>query len=345
MTTGNAAIPFLNSTSFELENAEEEEAEVRATTPIQSPFVSVYESIQGEGDYDDPVREAYATIVNNLYDEEFDEALFELMTDVRNLHQNHLASGYSSSEADRVVTQHFSQLVRESEAMVDAVAREFGSRDGTGLVESEIESFFGQYSPSGQIDPEFENFFGKLLKKVGSAVKGVAKGIAKIGLGPILNKIKALIKPLLNKVLQKAIGKLPEAIQPAAQKLAEKLGFAAPKVAEPATAAGGDAAIPPENAGSPVQAAAGSDLATMQQEFDEQIAGALLAQDEAELDMEAALCGAIPPRSRLLSSLILMMLATDSFKSSITSSQARVPSLTSRTSCLQFYLHSVLACV
>ena len=178
------------------------------------------------------------------------------MTDVRNLHQNHLASGYSSSEADRVVTQHFSHLVRESEAMVDAVAREFGSRDGTGLVESEIESFFGQYSPSGQIDPEFENFFGKLLKKVGSAVKGVAKGIAKIGLGPILNKIKALIKPLLNRVLQKAIGKLPEAIQPAAQKLAEKLGFAAPKVAEPATAAGGDAAIPPENAGSPVQAAA-----------------------------------------------------------------------------------------
>src|SRR4029077_10208144 len=96
------------------------------------------------------------------------------------------------------------------------------------------------------------------------------------------------IKPLLNRVLQKAIGKLPEAIQPAAQKLAEKLGFAAPKAAEPATAAGGGGAIPPENAGSPVQAAAGSDLATMQQEFDEQIAGALLAQDEAELDMEAA---------------------------------------------------------
>ena len=116
----------------------------------------------------------------------------------------------------------------------------------------------------------------------------------KIGLGPILNQIKALIKPLLDQVLQKAIGKLPEAVQPVAQKLAEKLGFSAPKPAEPATRtsdpsdAGGDAAIPPENAGAPVQATAGSDLATMQQEFDEQIAEALLAQDEVEFNLEVA---------------------------------------------------------
>ena len=53
------------------------------------------------------------------------------------------------------------------------------------------------------------------------------------------------------------------------------------------------------------------DLATMQQEFDEQIAGALLAQDEAELDMEERYCGAVPLWSRLLSSLISMMRATN----------------------------------
>lgn len=78
MTAGNAQVSFLNSTSSVFENADEEEAEVRATTPIQSPFVSVYESIQGEGDYHDPFRKAYAIIVDNRYDEEFDEALFEL---------------------------------------------------------------------------------------------------------------------------------------------------------------------------------------------------------------------------------------------------------------------------
>jgi len=295
MTVGHASAPFLDSKSFITEESEAQEPELRSTLPVRSPFISVYEMAEGESAVDDPVREAYSTLVNELYDEEFDEALFELATDARNLHQDHLASGYSSNEADRLVTQRFSQLARESEAMVDAVAREFGSRDGAGIVEREIESFLEQYSPSVQIDPAFENFFGKLFKKVGKAVKSVAKGIAKIGLGPILNRIKALINPLLNQVLQKAIGKLPEPVQPAAQKLAEKLGFAAPKPAEPAMAvvgdssgAGGDSAIPPESVGSPVQATAGSDPTTMQKEFDEQVAAAMLAPDEVELNMEVA---------------------------------------------------------
>ena len=123
----------------------------------------------------------------------------------------------------------------------------------------------------------------------------VAKGIAKVGLGPILNKIKALIKPLLNNVLQKAIGKLPESVRPAAQKLAEKFGFAAPKPAEPPagapadqSGAGGDAATPPEAGGAPVQDAAGGDVAAVQQEFDQGIAEALLAEDEDELNLELA---------------------------------------------------------
>ena len=211
------------------------------------------------------------------------------------MHQDQLASGTPVSEADRIVTQHFSDLIRESEAMVDAAAQEFGSRDTTSLAEGEIEMFFEHYSPSVQVDPTFENWLGKLVKKVGKAVKKVAKVAAKIGLGPILNKIKALIRPLLNQVLQKAIGKLPESVRPIAQKLAEKLGLAAPKPAEPPAAApteqpgaGGDAANPPDTGGAPVQAAAGGDIAAAQQEFDQGIAEAMLAEDEAELELEVA---------------------------------------------------------
>lgn len=296
MTSGNASIPFLDFKSFIAEEAEPQEPGTRKTPAVSSPFISVYESAEGENIVDDPVREAYATIVGELYDEEFDEALFELLTDARNLHYDHLTSGYSAGEADRLVTQHFSQLVRESEAMVDAIAREFGTRDETVIVDREIESFLERYLASASIEPSFENFLGKMFKKVGRAVKAVAgkawQGIKKIGLGPILNRIKALIKPMLDQVLQKAIGKLPEAVQPVAQKLAEKLGFSMPKPATGATSApsdaGGDVAIPPENAGAPVHAAAGSDLATMQQEFDEQIAEALLAQDEVEFNLEVA---------------------------------------------------------
>jgi hypothetical protein len=296
MSVGHASTPFVDFSSFKSEEeAETQEPEVRSALTVRSPFVSVYESVEGESGFDDPVRQAYSSLVDELYDEEFDEALFELLTDVRSMHQDQLASGTSSSEADQIVTQHFSALVRESEAMVDAVAREFGSRDQTGIAESEIETFFDQYSASAQIDPSFENFFGKLMKKVAKVAGKVAKGIAKVGLGPILNKIKALIKPLLNNVLQKAIGKLPESVRPAAQKLAEKFGFAAPKPAEPPagapaapSAAGGDAATPPEAAGSPVQDAAGGDLAAAQEEFDQGIAEALLAEDETELELEVA---------------------------------------------------------
>ncbi|MCA1636674.1 MAG: hypothetical protein LC802_24150 [Acidobacteria bacterium] len=147
MTVGNAQSPFLNLSSFEIGEAEAQAVEVRATAPVSSPFVSVYESIEGEGDYDDPAHEAFSTVVNDLYDEEFDEALFELMTDVRNLHQDHLTSGHTQAEADKLVTQHVSQLTRECEAMVDAMSREFGNRDESTIVEREVESFVGAYAP------------------------------------------------------------------------------------------------------------------------------------------------------------------------------------------------------
>lgn len=294
MTVGNVSAPFLDFKSFITEETDAEEHELRPTPAARSPFVSVYESEDGERAFNDPNREAYSTFVNELHDEEFDEALFELLTDARNMHQDHLASGYSRSEADRLVTQRFSQLTREAEGMVDTIAREFTSRDKTGMADGEIENFFEQYISTSHIEPAFENWLRKVFKKAGKVVKKVAQGVAKIGLGPILNKIKALIRPLLNRVLQKAIGKLPEAVQPVAQKLAEKLGFAAPKPAEPAAGVASDPsasagmAIPPENAGAPVQDAAGADLASAQEEFDSGIAEAFLAEDEVELNMEIA---------------------------------------------------------
>lgn len=301
MTVTNARAPFLDFQSFAVAEAEAVEPEVRSLPASRSPFISVYELVEGESTYDDPVREAYAEIVNELHDEEFDEALFELQAHARALHDDHLSSGASRDEADRALTQHFSQLVREAESMVDAVAHEFGTRDQTKIVESELEAFAERYSSSMTLDPEFENFFGKLFKKVTNVVKNVAGkalgGLTMLGLRPILNRLKRLVRPLLNKVLQKAIGKLPVAVQPAAQMLARKLGFAAPapapaQAAADATAndAGGvtNSAAQPSDIGSPVQPAAGDEPGALQQEFDEQIAQMMLAQDEAELDMEVA---------------------------------------------------------
>ncbi len=100
--------------------------------PPWTPFLSVVESSNGNHyEAEQPLREEYAALVNDLYDEEFDEALFELQTSARGLHQDYLASGHSTAAADRVITQHFAELMRESEAMVDAMARELGARPGS----------------------------------------------------------------------------------------------------------------------------------------------------------------------------------------------------------------------
>ena len=70
--------------------------------------------------------------------------------------------------------------------------------------------------------------------------------------------------------------------------LAQKLGLVSAASAAPAAAADATQPAAPASSDSAVQDAAGQDAATTQQELDEQLAGAVLAQDEVELNMEAA---------------------------------------------------------
>src|SRR5688572_25281912 len=74
---GNARSPFLDVQSF-LDEEMEAARPIPAGVPAWSPFLSVYEAANGASHADHPLREAYATLVNDLYDEEFDETLFEL---------------------------------------------------------------------------------------------------------------------------------------------------------------------------------------------------------------------------------------------------------------------------
>ncbi|HEU4887776.1 MAG TPA: hypothetical protein VFV49_07825, partial [Thermoanaerobaculia bacterium] len=299
MAEGNVATPFLEMRSFVREDSEVFPSE--ALTPaIGSPFVSVYE-LDGHREFFDPEQEAYTTLVQDLYDEEFDEALFELMVSARGLHEEHMVSSAQSVEGERLLNQHFNQLIRESEGAVTAFEREFGAREVTSLSESELDAFAEGYASSTPLNPEFEEFFGKLKKKLSGLAKkavGFAKKAGsfalKLGLGPVLNKLKGLIKPLLNKVLQMAIGKLPEAVRPAAQQLADRIFNRQPKSADggaPADAAASSSdasAAPAEDAGAGAQAAAGANVTDIQQEFDQQVANLFLAADEVELELEVA---------------------------------------------------------
>jgi len=294
VTIINARAPFLDLSSFSVEEAPP--PEVRLAAPAHSPFLSVYELDDGEVLQNDTLREAYALLMHELHDEEFDEALFELQCHGRAMHDGQLANGKSRTDADRLVAQHFSQLIHASEAMVDSMAREFAPREQAGIVDQEIDAFVQAYRPSDSLDPEFENFFGTLVSKIGRAAKTAAgkawQGIKKVALGPFFNQIKRAIRPILKRVLEWAIGKLPVPLQPVAQRLAQKLGFSQAQPAPASTDSAGSTSAapsaPPDSAGSPVQAAAGDDAASPQQELNEHIAVALLAQDEVELELEAA---------------------------------------------------------
>lgn len=309
MTAATVRAPFLDFASFDAEAAPPP-TPMRAPAPSRSPFLSVYEldGQAAEPPYDDPAREAYATLVNELHDEEFDEALYELESHARGLHDQQLAQGASRDEADRMLARHFSQLVEESEAMVAAMAQRFAARDEASLMEPEFDAFVDGYTPSAPMAPEFENFFGSLLRKVGKVAKAAAgaawKGIKAVALGPIFGQLRKLLRPIIDMVLKRAIGALPAPLQPVARKLAEKLGLAqpasapAPASVAPAASGAPDAAAidaaaaaaaePAEASTAGIAAPAGADAPGAQEAFNELIGSAFLAQSEDELNLDAA---------------------------------------------------------
>src|SRR5262245_38195099 len=205
MPIATARTPFLDFNSFSAEEPQEAPPPFRTPGPDRSPFLSVYELGEGEIAQNDPVREAYASLMNELHDEEFDEALYELECRARAMHDEQLAAGKPRDDADRLVTQHFAQLISATEAAVDAVAREFAPREQAGISEQEVEAFIQEYQAPERLDPEFENLFGGILRKVGSVVKSAAgkawQGIKKVALGPMLRLIKTAFKEIMKRVL------------------------------------------------------------------------------------------------------------------------------------------------
>lgn len=276
--------PFLDTIGFageEPEPAQQREAPVNGHR-LETPFRSVYELEDRDG-LIEPEAETFAPFLAELYDEEFDEAVFELINEAADLYETRFqgelgASGAQAIEAERLLEQHFAPLVREAETLLETMADGAAQHDLGAMSETELEAFFAQYQPShARLSPSFENFLGKLknvAKKALNAAKTVGKAALTLGFGPILNKLKGLIKPLLKKVLQIAIKKLPVALQPHAQKLAQRLPFLKETLEEAAFEEGNDTT---------------QDVSEIQYEFDAQIAHLLYAEDG--MQQEVALAG------------------------------------------------------
>lgn len=292
MAQGNVATPFLDLRSFVREETDVFASEAPSPA-LASPFVSVYE-MEGRPELVDPEQEAGATLAQELYDEEFDEALFELMVSARALHEEHLVSGTPGVDSERLLVQHFAPLVREAEAAVDAFGRAFGSREVSGLSDGELDAFAESYAPAASVGPEFEEFLGKFAKKLAKGVKGIARKAGQLALnatlGPALAQVKALAGPLLERVLKTAVERLPESLRPAARQLAERIAGRRPAAGRAADSAG-STAPPDATAAADATAAsppAGAGATEIQQEFDRQLAHLLTASDQVEMELEVA---------------------------------------------------------
>jgi len=280
----NNQAPFLDVSSFMTEEESRNVIEGETSVPAVSPFLTFYESESGGGPAD-PEAEEYVAFLNELYDEELNEGLSTLADEAAAIYETRFTNEQEDPQtigyqAERLLTQHFAPLAAEAETMFGSLARELGQRDITTLNEDEIGAIVDRYHPSVELQPNFEEFLGGLKKFVSKVAKKAVnlakKGIsaaAKLGLGPILEKLKALVRPLLKRVIQTAIGKLPMQLQPMARKLAERLPFLKEFEESYETA--------------PLGAEAG-EVAGIQHEFNQQVATLLFAPTEVEQDLEVA---------------------------------------------------------
>ena len=229
----NFQSPFLDVTSFPRQQSEtvEDNASPVALSS-SSPFVSVYAMENGQASFD-PESEEFIQFLGELNDEEFDDAVFELINEASTLYEDRFSHEYrdinsQSIGAERFLLEHFAPLEHELETLLDYMIDDIEKRDFEAMTEADIEAFIDSYQPTRELSPNFENFggwFKKKLKKAAKWAKKKAKGLAAKAFKAALKKIKGYLKPLLKKILTFAIGKLPKKYQGMANLLRKKLGY------------------------------------------------------------------------------------------------------------------------
>jgi hypothetical protein len=274
--------PFLDVRSFVTEETGRDGITDETSGPLSNPFLSLYDS-EASGEAVNPEDEEYVAFLNELYDEEFDGAMSALADEATALFEVQFPQegedprsvGY---QAERYLDQHFAPLVAEAEAMFETLAAEFARRDPNALTNDEIETLIDGYQASSELAPNFEEFFGKLkkafkkvAKKAVSLAKKGVRAVAKLGLGPVLAKLRRLVKPLIKRVIRTAIGRLPYQLQPLAKRLVGRLPFLKEQEAsnEPAAEVGETC-----------------EVAEIQFEFNRQVADLLFADTETQQDLE-----------------------------------------------------------
>jgi hypothetical protein len=169
--------PFLDVRSFTEEEIPARMAESPARAGPGSPFLAVYEL--EEGTRLDSQTEEYVSFLNELYDEQFNEALSNLVDEAAAIYQTTFANeredphtvGY---QAERLLDQHFAPLVAEAETMVRTLATELGQRDPNSLSEDEVETIVDRRESSTleSIAPGTCSWLSSMPSRVSTMMRG-----------------------------------------------------------------------------------------------------------------------------------------------------------------------------
>jgi hypothetical protein len=210
-----------------------------AAYDMESPFLPEYGTSQGQAD---ARAEAFADLLGELYDQEFEEAVTDLVHEASALAEERFSfeAGDPAAErleAERGVRDYLSPLAMECEAMVDRVAQGVAEADLTTMSEAELDQFLDRFAPAPtSLPPTLDQFGGSFFRKIKKGVQGAVK-LAKKGvalakkLSPVhllLDRLKGFVRPLLERVLKFAINKLPVSLRPLAGQLAKRFLGVAP---------------------------------------------------------------------------------------------------------------------
>lgn len=225
ITNGPTASPFVDDSPVANPVA-------RATMPMvfETPF---------RGEHDGFAR-AETTFARELYesleDPGFAEALEDLAEEVRASVPSGMSEVVVHQSTEIALRHRLHPVLRRAHGHIDRLGRVIGHRDIASVQEHELYVEEHELDAEDAGSPAMEQFISALKNKLTKAVKGavravksgISKGVqavAKVALGPLLDRLKRIVKPLLDRVLGWALDKLPPQYREAARGLAQKLGL------------------------------------------------------------------------------------------------------------------------
>ncbi|HRH48111.1 MAG TPA: hypothetical protein PLP23_05155 [Panacibacter sp.] len=224
--------PFADEAAMETATEQNEAAaqynneQYAAYTPFSNEFEKV-DTTQSEFEADEKEQQYYE-ILDELYDREFETAVYNMVNEMRENFMSYEAENPFVNEAQtaQLASQYLQPVLNEANNLFNEMATVLETMPIQQMSETELEAALDNiYSQrESNLTPAQEFFIKKLHNKGKAAAKATAKkkGGGKI-LKKVFEKLGPIVKPLIEKVLNLALNKLPPDVRKIAKEFAKKL--------------------------------------------------------------------------------------------------------------------------